>query len=111
MFSSRGNLHKKALSYVIRSQERLHGAHIPYISSVTLSSALSSDVVPVRRTRQQNRNDNYILSPTLFRSGENRYGKALRYVIKIQLRVNEGHFPYLSSVTPLSGITFRRNTG
>ena len=101
MFKSRGNLHRKALNYryVIKSHERLNGGHIPYISSVTLWAVLPSDVIPVRGTRQQNRNYNYILSPTLFRSGENLCRKALRYVINTQVKLNGGHFPYLSSVT------------
>ena len=40
MFRSSGNQHRKALSYVIKSQERLNGALVPYISSVTSSIIL-----------------------------------------------------------------------
>ena len=40
MFRSSGDLHRKALSYVIKSQESLNGAPIPYISSVTSSIIL-----------------------------------------------------------------------
>ena len=38
MFRFRGNLQRKALSYVIKSQERLNGRHIPlYIQHDPLS--------------------------------------------------------------------------
>ena len=101
VFRSGGNLHRKALNYryFIKSHERLNGGYIPYISSVTLWAVLPSDVIPVRGTRQQDRNNNYILSPTLFRSGEDLCRKAFRHVINNQVKLNGGHFPYLSSVT------------
>ena len=115
MFRSSWNLHRKALNYryVIKSHERLNGGYIPYISSVALWAVLPSDVIRVRGTRQQNRNNNYILIPTLFRSGENLYRKALRYVINNQLKRNGSHFSYLSSVTlwAVLPFSFRRNTG
>ena len=70
MFWVNRNLNRIALRYVIKIQVRLNGGHFPYLSSVTLWAVLPSHVIPVRGTRKQNRNNNYISSPSLFRSGK-----------------------------------------
>ena len=110
MFRSRGNLHRKALSYVIKIQERLNGSHIPYTSSVTHWTVLPSDVIPVRGTRQQNKNNNYILSPTLFRSGKP-IQKSLKVCHKNPRETKWRSYSLLIQCDPLSGITFLCNNG
>ena len=110
MFRSRGNLHRKALSYVIKFQERLNGSHIPYTSSVTHWAVLPSDVIPVRGTRQQNKNNNYILSPTLFRSGKP-IQKSLKVCHKNPRETKWRSYSLLIQCDPLSGITFLCNNG
>ena len=70
MFWVNRNLNRIPLRYVIKIQVRLNGGHFPYLSSVTLGAVLPSHVIPVRGTRKQNRNNNYISSPSLFRSGK-----------------------------------------
>ena len=111
MFRSRGNLQRKALNYryVIKSHERINGGHIPYLSNVTLLPVLPSDVIPIRGTRQQNKNNNYILSP--MSDMEKPIQKSLKVCHKNPRETKWRSYSLLIQCDPLSGITFPRNAG
>ena len=103
------NLTRIALRYVIKIQVRLNGGHIPYLSNVTLWAVLPSNVIPIRGTRQQNKNNNYILSPTL--NMKKPIQKSLKVCHKNPRETSWRSYSLLIQCDPLSGITFPRNTG
>ena len=110
MFWVNRNLNRIALRYVTKIQVRLNGGHFPYLASVALWPVSPSHVIPVRETRKQNRNNNYISSPLLFRPGKT-LQKSLKVCHKNPRETKWRSYSLYIQRDPLSGITFRRNTG
>ena len=92
------NLYRKALRYVIKIQERLWRSFSLLIQCDPLSGITFPRNTGQRDKTTERKQQSYLMS-NVVQIWTNLYRKALRYVIKIQERLNGGHFPYLSSVT------------